>query len=561
MISSTASKGIDIMNKFKISSRLCFLVAFSSLLMLIVGGIGLHGIKQTNEAFLDSYENGTMGVANISEISRLNLRSRLAIESGMLFPEETLKDVAEVESHIAAVEKLWAEYLTTSLSPQETAIAEKLSGDLTRFTNEGLKPALVALRGNDLVAAKKLVTDRIRPLNAPLRDDIDALIKVQMESAKANYDESVANFESVLLLSVLSIVLGIVFAVSWGTVLVRSLSRSLLVVSGAAESAAQGDLTQMVVVEGKDEISLVLGAIAEMQSNLIQTVSMVRDGAEGVATASEQIASGNNDLSARTESQASALQQTAASMEQLSATVQQNAENARTANALAMTASTVASQGGAVVAQVVDTMRHINESSRKIEDIIGVIDGIAFQTNILALNAAVEAARAGDHGRGFAVVATEVRSLAGRSAEAAKEIKSLIGASVAQVAQGTALVDRAGATMTEVVNSIERVTALVGEISIASGEQAAGVQQVGEAVMQMDEVTQQNAALVEEMAAAASSLTQQARDLLMSISVFKYRGRNGKVLGDDSTEPVAEATVTTLVSQRPVRLVPRPAFA
>jgi hypothetical protein len=256
-------------------------------------------------------------------------------------------------------------------------------------------------------------------------------------------------------------------------------------------------------------------------------VRSVRQGSESVSTASAEIAQGNNDLSARTESQASSLEETAASMEQLSATVKQNAHSAREANQLAANASLVAQNGGEVVGQVVHTMRDINESSRRIADIISVIDGIAFQTNILALNAAVEAARAGEQGRGFAVVASEVRALAGRSAEAAREIKSLISASVEKVEQGTSLVDTAGTTMTEVVSSIRRVTDLMGEIDSASNEQAMGVAQVGEAVSQMDQVTQQNAALVEEMAAAASSLKMQAQELVQTVAVFKLAEGSG----------------------------------
>jgi methyl-accepting chemotaxis protein len=288
-----------------------------------------------------------------------------------------------------------------------------------------------------------------------------------------------------------------------------------------ASRVAEGDLSSQVEVKSRDETGQLLTALMHMQDNLVRIVGSVQRGSEGVATASAEIAQGNNDLSARTEQQASALEQTAASMEQLSSTVQQNAETARKANQLAMSASSVAVQGGNVVGQVVQTMKGINDSSRRIADIISVIDGIAFQTNILALNAAVEAARAGDQGRGFAVVASEVRSLAGRSAEAAKEIKSLIGASVERVEQGTTLVDQAGVTMTDLVDSIKRVTDLMSEISAASNEQAAGVSQVGEAVTQMDQVTQQNAALVEQMAAAASSLKAQAGELQQTVAVFR----------------------------------------
>jgi methyl-accepting chemotaxis protein len=288
-----------------------------------------------------------------------------------------------------------------------------------------------------------------------------------------------------------------------------------------AQSIANGDLSVKVASGGTDEVGVMLTSLGNMQTSLSQLVANVRQGSEGVSTASAEIAQGNNDLSARTERQASALEETAASMEELGSTVKQNASSALQANQLAKSASTVAIQGGEVVGQVVETMKGINAASHKIADIISVIDGIAFQTNILALNAAVEAARAGEQGRGFAVVASEVRSLASRSADAAKEIKTLIGASVERVEAGTTLVDKAGATMTEVVNSIRRVTDIMGEISAASSEQAAGVSQVGEAVRDMDNTTQQNAALVEEMAAAASSLKGQAHELVQLVAVFK----------------------------------------
>ena len=291
-------------------------------------------------------------------------------------------------------------------------------------------------------------------------------------------------------------------------------------VSAITQQISQGDLSATISLQANDQSSL-LHAIKTMRDSLAAIVANVRQSSEGVATASAEIAQGNHDLSARTEQQAGSIEKTTASMHELDATVKQNADSARQANQLASHASTVAVSGGQVVSQVVETMRGINESSRRISDIISVIDGIAFQTNILALNAAVEAARGGEQGRGLAVVASEVRSLAGRSAEAAKEIKSLINASVERVEQGTNLVDRAGVTMTEVVDSIRRVTDIMGEISSASDAQALGVSEVGEAITQMDQSTQQNAALVEEMAAAASSLTNQAQELVQVVAVFK----------------------------------------
>ncbi|EGI77759.1 methyl-accepting chemotaxis sensory transducer [Hylemonella gracilis ATCC 19624] len=293
-----------------------------------------------------------------------------------------------------------------------------------------------------------------------------------------------------------------------------------------ASKISEGDLTQRVHIQREDEVGKVLTAMSRMQDSLVQVVGKVRNSSDLVSNASVEIASGNQDLSSRTESQASSLQQTAASMEELGSTVRQTAESCAEANQLAQSASGVATQGGEMVGKVVETMKDIHQSSQRIADIIGVIDAIAFQTNILALNAAVEAARAGEQGRGFAVVASEVRALAGRSAAAAKEIKGLITTSVEKVEQGSTQVDQAGQIMREVVNSIRRVTDIVAEVSAASAEQSAGVNQVGEAIGNLDQTTQQNAALVEEMAAAASSLEAQAKDLVETVGVFKINAHD-----------------------------------
>ncbi len=308
-------------------------------------------------------------------------------------------------------------------------------------------------------------------------------------------------------------------AFSWS--ITRTLRRRVDGAQRVAQRVQQGDFTLAVEDTARDEFSPLLQSLQAMQTSLTEVVSAVRTNAEGVATASAEIAQGNQDLSARTEQQASALQQTAATMEELGTTVRHNSESAQQANKLAQNATAIAQQGGQVVGQVVATMQEINDSSRKIENIIGVIDGIAFQTNILALNAAVEAARAGEHGRGFAVVAGEVRTLAQRSAEAAREIKALIVSSVQQVAQGSALVDQSGQTMGEIVTSIQRVSGIVAEISSASVQQTSGIQQIGEAVNQMDTATQQNASLVEESAAAADSLKGQAQQLVQAVAVFR----------------------------------------
>ena len=348
---------------------------------------------------------------------------------------------------------------------------------------------------------------------------------------------------------------GSLLALILATLLGKGITHSIIVPIRqavlVAQAAAGGDLSLPIEIRGNDETGQLLGALKDMQAGLATVVANVRQGAQSVSSASGEIAQGTQDLSSRTEQQASALEQTAASMEQLSATVKQNADSARQANQLAVSASSIAVQGGEVVAQVVDTMKGINDASRKIADIIGVIDGIAFQTNILALNAAVEAARAGEQGRGFAVVATEVRSLAGRSAQAAKEIKGLIDTSVERVEQGTALVDQAGVTMSEVVSSIRRVADLMGEISAASSEQSQGVSQVGEAVVQMDQVTQQNAALVEEMAAAASSLDSQAQELVKSVSVFTLDPSQGSAeIRPASIQPISRAPISSAAPRK-----------
>jgi methyl-accepting chemotaxis protein len=383
--------------------------------------------------------------------------------------------------------------------------------------------ALDVIASHQDAAAVKAAIQTAHAAYQAHRTGVDATVK----DANAFADASVASFESVSSLTVRAQValvtlaaLGLAAAGLWiGRSIWRSVGGEPAEAAAVANAIALGDLASRLDAPA-DERSI-MAALVRMREALAAIVAQVRASSDNIASGSRQIAEGNNDLSGRTEQQAAALEETAASMEQLSATVKRNADNARQANQLALSASSVAVQGGLVVGEVVGTMKAINDSSRRIADIIGVIDGIAFQTNILALNAAVEAARAGEQGRGFAVVASEVRNLAQRSAEAAKEIKSLISTSVERVEQGTALVDQAGTTMNEIVGSIKRVTDIMGEISTASVEQSAGVGQVSEAVSQMDQATQQNAALVEQSASAATNLKEQADDLVAAVSVFK----------------------------------------
>ncbi|OWW22489.1 methyl-accepting chemotaxis protein [Noviherbaspirillum denitrificans] len=374
--------------------------------------------------------------------------------------------------------------------------------------------------GNYFDASSVLKSD-FNPLHEKWINSLVALADYQQKEMKATFEQSQANYGTarmgMLAIGILTIAIGAFIAVF----ITRTITSPLHEAARVANTIAGGDLTARIDVQGKDEAGELVNALKTMQSNLVETVNQIKRGTETISVASREIASGNADLSARTESQASSLEETASSMEELTTTVKQNAENARQANQLVVSASDYALKGGEVVGQVVETMGSIKESSRKIVDIIGVIDGIAFQTNILALNAAVEAARAGEQGRGFAVVAAEVRNLAQRSAGAAKEIKELIGDSVEKVDAGSKLVDQAGKTMDEIVTSVKHVADIMSEITAASQEQSSGIEEVNRAIAQMDEMTQQNAALVEQAAAAAESMQDQSVNLAQAVGVFK----------------------------------------
>ena len=553
------------MNNFKISTRLIILIGILSLFLVAIGGIGFFGIGASNDALRSVYEDRTVPVGQLGDIGARQISNELLLNEALLnpTPEVVASSIAMVEANIASITKTWDAYMLTTLTTEEAALAKVFAEERKKFVVEGLKPALAALRANDMKEAQRLVTEKVSRLYHAAEKSNDALVQLQLDEAKKEFIAAEERYDTIRIVSISAIVGGMLFAGLFGLVMVRSIARQLGAEPGEAASVAQsvgsGDLSIRINLRSGDTSSL-MAQLKLMQENLIAIVGKVRQGTDTIATASGQIAAGNMDLSSRTEQQASSLEETAASMEELTSTVKQNADNARQANQLAVSASEVAVKGGGVVSQVVDTMGAINTSSKKIVDIIGVIDGIAFQTNILALNAAVEAARAGEQGRGFAVVAAEVRNLAQRSAAAAKEIKTLIDDSVSKVEEGSSQVAEAGKTMDEIVDSVKRVTDIMAEITAASQEQTSGIEQVNQAITQMDQVTQQNAALVEEAAAAASSLQEQASGLSEVVSVFRLDQQQALSQGASTRRAAARNQRTEAPQPSPAKPA-RPAIA
>jgi methyl-accepting chemotaxis protein len=514
------------LNNLKISTRLT--LGFGALVVMValVSLLGMAIARSTSNSINTIYNKRLVPITQLKQVydsyMSVVLDAGNKVSLGLL---ETPKAIEQVKAGEAKASEQWKAYADNVSSEDEKKAVADINAMMTKAAPL-IRDFSEAMQKNDMYKISLLMRDLNEGI-VPIGKAVNKLIDYQLEEVKVEHGAATQRYISGLSVFAVIVLVALVAGSAIGWALIRAITAPLNQAVAIARNVAGGNLTQHIDSEGESETALMLSALKDMQTSLVEVVASVRSGSEGVATASAEIAQGNHDLSTRTEQQASALQETAASMADLNSTVTQNADSARQANQLAMNASTVAIQGGQVVGQVVETMKGINDASRKIADIISVIDGIAFQTNILALNAAVEAARAGEQGRGFAVVASEVRSLAGRSADAAKEIKVLINTSVERVEQGTVLVDRAGTTMTEVVNSIRRVTDIMGEISAASSAQASGVANVGDAISQMDRTTQQNAALVEEMAAAASSLKSLAGDQVDAVSVFKLPGHQG----------------------------------
>ncbi|MCW9057873.1 MAG: methyl-accepting chemotaxis protein [Gammaproteobacteria bacterium] len=535
---------VDKLRKPRVRDRIVTMVAVLALLGLVSTFSTLQGMHATHERLDTVYHTGLVPAGQIGEIVQRVMENRILVMEATARPSPELiaANQARVIRNRDAITSLWEEYMAGELSVEEQALAREWAQQRGRFVSEGLMASLSALSAGRIEEARTLVYERLDGLYAPVREGAAKLLQMQLDMADREFSAAGTDFSwyrnNATLLMAVALGAGILMA--W--LLLRAILRPLREVEDIAIAVSSGDLTNNVKVERDDEISRVLQSICNVNGNLRGITADVRTGASSISAAAAEIASGNDDLSQRTQEQASALEETASSMEEMTSTVRQNADNARQANELARGARNQAEQGGQVVSKAVVAMDEINASSRKIADIIGVIDEIAFQTNLLALNAAVEAARAGEQGRGFAVVAAEVRNLAQRSAGAAKEIKGLIQDSVEKVKTGSGLVDESGRTLEEIIDNVKKVSDIVAEMTSASQEQSSGIEQVNKAITQMDEVTQQNAALVEEAAAASRAAEEQGDKLMGLMSFFR--------LGNDET-------VSTKSSRRPP--APRPA--
>ena len=533
------------MNKLSIKTRLFLLVACLLALLVMAAALGIANARQSSRTLGSLYNDRILPLKQLKEVADGYgvgiVDAAHKVRDGALTRAQGIQAITEARTRVRAA---WQAYISTELIPRERELIAK-GEPLLKRADAAAEQLLALMRSEDGPGLREFAATQMYPAIDPIAEDIADLIQVQLDVAASDYQTSVDDAATMLRANVAGVALALLVGSVMAWAIIRSITGPLARAIGLAEAVAAGDLSTRIEVTAQDETGQLLAALQRMNQSLVGIVSQVRDSAESIATGSAQIASGNADLSQRTEEQAANLEETAASMEQLTATVKHNADSARAATQLAGHASGMAGQGGDVVQQVVSTMGQISAASQKITDIIGVIDGIAFQTNILALNAAVEAARAGEQGRGFAVVAGEVRTLAQRSAQAAKEIKTLIVDSVAKVEGGGALAGAAGQTMTEIVAQFQRVADLIGEISSASNEQSQGISQVGEAIAQLDQVTQQNAALVEESAAAAESLKQQAARLVSVVANFR--------LGTEDRRPASARIAATLPASAPAR--------
>ena len=506
-----------------IRARLALAMGFLGLLMAIGAALGVAGIALSNADQKELYSNELASAIAIGKFNFFYARGRLVLDRIAAQPDRP--DIMSLEGHAREQfeigDKAWQDYRALASGAEEGQLAAAVEAKRAFAMNGPVAQVFAAIDRRDTAQLADLISNQMTGPFNEITDRSAQLEKMQADQARRLYEAAQSRFHSILAIAVAGLLIGLSMAAFAWHALCKSIAGPLEEAMHHFRAIADGDLSRRVEVRSRDEMGRMMEDLRMMQTRLRDAMASVRDGAQSISTATAQISAGNTDLSQRTEEQAASLEETASSMSELTSTVRQNADNARQASDLARAAVGVAHEGSDVVSKVVTTMDEINASSKQIADIIGVIEGIAFQTNILALNAAVEAARAGEQGRGFAVVAGEVRTLAQRSASAAKEIKTLISESVDRVGNGTELVGRAGKTMTEINDAVRRVTDIMAEIAAASEEQSDGIEQVNKAVSQMDEVTQRNAALVEQAAAAAVSLEEQATRMSEVVGVFQ----------------------------------------
>jgi methyl-accepting chemotaxis protein I, serine sensor receptor len=510
-------------SRLSITVRLFATLGAVGVLIVVTGLLGQFGMRSSNDALNDAYSRQLASSIAIGK-ANLNLTIvRTTLDRVLLHPEspDTSALIDKALNYLSISNRAWQDYQGIKREAREQALSDAVSDARRSFLQQAIMPMIEALKKGDHDSADKIAMTVVPPLSVALTKASDALSAYQLETGRSIFDDAQQRFAVLRMVGAVLIVLGLVMCAGCALGLQRSISRPLAAILAHLQRIARGDLTGRLEATSHDEMGDLVKGLNAMQAGLGVTVQQVMRGSDSIAQATREIAAGNADLSQRTEEQAASLQETAASMEQLTSTVKQNADNARQAHTLAGEASAITARGASVVSDVIGTMADIDRSSQQIVDIIGVIEGIAFQTNILALNAAVEAARAGEQGRGFAVVAGEVRSLAQRAAVAAKEIKALIGDSVARVNTGSQLVGSAGDTMDAIQRAIGQVAQIMTEISAASNEQSEGIEQVNRAVSQMDQVSQQNAALVEQASAAAMSLEEQAGALRQAVASFR----------------------------------------
>ncbi|MGC1550722.1 MAG: methyl-accepting chemotaxis protein [Rhodanobacter sp.] len=554
-----------------ISRKLIIALSVCALALVGVGAVGTYQINHSNAVLGDIYNSNMTPVMHISSILDQNSQVRVKLELAIIKHDKASTQQLQTWWPVIrkSIDNDWFAYYPAGISSEQERVAAERYAPLRKRLDEQVTKAMDQMAHDDYAGASSLLETDLTGTADDMRSVLSSLLKVNADQVSEHYDLAQKRYPMVLTLIGACILFGLFVMAAIVVYLQRTIARPLRHAAEVAGEITNGHLNQQLVIRSNDELGMLQHALQAMSDKLVEIVSSVRDNSVGVSTASQQIARGNDDLSQRTQEQASSLEETASSMEEMTATVKQNAENAAQANRLARGAREQAEQGGKVVMETVAAMRDIDASSRKMADIVGLIDEIAFQTNLLALNAAVEAARAGEQGRGFAVVATEVRSLAQRSAAAAKEIKTLIGESGERVRVGSALVDRSGQSLAEIVDGVKKVTDIVAEIAAASQEQSAGIDQVNHAVSQMDEMTQQNAALVEEAAAAARAMQEQAGELTRQMRFFHLGDEGSDIAHSARVNPsranhgeaavATEAVFAAVRKGAPISVAPKPA--